>query len=135
QLQQALLDPQATIVTFGPRSSLARQLVRLISSAALYSSIGAGVFLGGTHMAEISGLAGEIQARRNSMQVLGQSRQGVSWVSMPTSPFLQVGFDQDGNFSADRLVNAYRAAGLSASQALDVSNRLSALYPVLMGVN
>ena len=133
RILSALADPQAEVVCVGPRARWARPMLQTIWNLAVYGTLGAGVFTAGMSLAEVSGVGPEIAARANPMEVLAQHPQRVQWLQMPTTPFLEVARTDEGGYSINRLIGAYKAAGMNQAQAQQVALRLRDFSPVLMG--
>lgn len=57
----------------------------------------------------------------------------LKWVSLPSSPFLEVGRGDDGTFSIPNMVGAWERAGLPEDAAVPVAQKINLMRPVLLG--
>lgn len=87
------------------------------------------------------GLSGAVQAMDESkakdavpVAVMPGAPSHAHWLVLPTSPFLTPGYQPDGRLSATQLVDAWRRAGMTPQQALELVPALAPLTPVVMGV-
>lgn len=85
--------------------------------------------------ASYAGLIHEVTARYQTRAPLASFPAQSHWVELPTTPFLEVGRQPEGNLSVDHLLLAWQKAGMNARQAHLVLDRVNAnLSPVIMGV-
>lgn len=133
-----LSNPTGTLVV-GPKPIATRRLVTLgsLGQAALNVLKKAPVLLALGMAANLAynhtGLSEELAAQRSPALGITAPAENVHWVSLPTSPFLEVGRNDEGGLSVPGIINGWKNAGLPNAAFDDVRALTTALMPTLLG--
>lgn len=133
-VETLLQNPSGTVIV-GPKPPAKRRRVTLESLGKAAIVVAKNICLLGALniVADHTGLSAEVAARYSPTIGITAPAENVRWVEMPTSPFLEVGRNEEGGLSIPGIINGWKNAGLPSSAFNDVRALTTGLMPTLMG--
>lgn len=128
--QAVMARPAGTLVV-GPRPASRRRWNRV--SWKLVVALEAALCTAGLLAAGRLGAFDEARAWMEPVVPIASAPTRIKWLDLPSSPFLDAGYDAAGNFSVPRMLGAWRDAGMTTTEALQALDEIVHLRPVLMG--
>lgn len=125
KIQSIITRPQATRVVGGRKVEFRRWAGVLLLAA----SIG----LPFQSVVKDSGVFHELAGALAPAAEVKSAPEQLKWVSLPSSPFLEVGRGDGGTFSIPKMVGAWERAGLPEDDAVPVAKKINLMRPVLLG--